>query len=117
MHDKGTYIAMEGPAFSTRAESLLYKSWGADVIGMTVVPEAKLAREAEICYASICCVTDYDCWKEEHVTADIIIGFMQKNVATAKQIIKLAVGKVPLKRGCECGSALLRRLLSPLPRL
>jgi 5'-methylthioadenosine phosphorylase len=106
VHEKGTYIAMEGPAFSTRAESLLYKSWGADVIGMTILPEAKLAREAEICYASVCCVTDYDCWKEENVSAEIILGFMKKNVATAKGIIKLAVGKIPLKRGCECASAL-----------
>jgi len=106
VHDKGTYIAMEGAAFSTRAESLLYKSWGADVIGMTILPEAKLAREAEICYASICCVTDYDCWKEENVSMDIILGFMKQNVAFAKQIIKLAVGKVPLQRKCECASAL-----------
>ena len=106
VHDKGTYIAMEGPAFSTRGESLLYKAWGADVIGMTILPEAKLAREAEICYASVCCVTDYDCWKEENVSAEIILGFMNQNVATAKQIIKLAVDKIPLKRSCECASAL-----------
>ena len=72
---------MEGPAFSTRAESNLYRSWGASVVGMTIFPEAKLAREAEICYASLCCITDYDCWKEEHVTADVIIGYMQKNIA------------------------------------
>jgi 5'-methylthioadenosine phosphorylase len=106
VHDKGTYIAMEGPAFSTRAESLLYKSWGADLIGMTLLPEAKLAREAEICYASICCVTDYDCWKDQNVSAEMILGFMKQNVAISKQIIKLAVGKIPLKRSCECASAL-----------
>ena len=106
VHDKGTYIAMEGPAFSTRAESLLYKSWGADVIGMTIFPEAKLAREAEICYASVCCVTDYDCWKDENVSVEIIVGFMKQNVAMAKEIIKRAVGKIPLKRSCECASAL-----------
>jgi 5'-methylthioadenosine phosphorylase len=106
VHPKGTYVAMEGPAFSTRGESLLYKSWGADVIGMTIFPEAKLAREAEICYASICCVTDYDCWKDENVSTEIILGFMHKNIATAKQIIKTAVSKIPLKRGCQCASAL-----------
>ncbi len=106
VHDKGTYIAMEGPAFSTRAESFLYQSWGAHVIGMTLLPEAKLAREAEICYASVCCVTDYDCWKDQNVSVEIILGFMKQNVATAKNIIKLAVGKIPLKRGCECASAL-----------
>ena len=108
VHFKGTYISMEGPAFSTSAESRLYKSWGADVIGMTIFPEAKLAREAEICYASICCVTDYDSWreKEEGVTADVIISCLRKNVEISKKIIKLAVGKVPAKRTCECAGAL-----------
>lgn len=106
VHNKGTYIAMEGPAFSTRGESLLYKSWGAHVIGMTLLPEAKLAREAEICYASVCCVTDYDCWKDQNVSVEIIMGFMKHNVSTAKNIIKLAVSKIPLKRGCACASAL-----------
>jgi 5'-methylthioadenosine phosphorylase len=106
VHNKGVYISMEGPAFSTRAESNLYRSWGASVIGMTIFPEAKLAREAELCYASLCCITDYDCWKEEHVTADIIIGYMQKNIAVAKETIKLAVAKIPARRSCECPSAL-----------
>jgi 5'-methylthioadenosine phosphorylase len=106
VHDKGTYIAMEGPAFSSRAESLLYQSWGAHVIGMTLLPEAKLAREAEICYASVCCVTDYDCWKDQNVSVEIVLGFIKQNVAIAKEIIKLAVNKIPLKRGCECASAL-----------
>ena len=108
VHKGGTYIAMEGPAFSTRAESQLYKSWGADIIGMTIIPEAKLAREAELCYASICCVTDYDSWKdrEEGVTADMIIGYMKNNMNIAKSIIKLAVNKMPEKRNCDCTSAL-----------
>ncbi len=97
---------IDGPAFSTRAESFLYQSWGASVVGMTIFPEAKLAREAEICYSSICAITDYDCWKEEYVTADVIIGYMQKNVAMAKKIIKLAVAKIPAQRSCECASAL-----------
>ena len=95
VHNKGTYISMEGPAFSTRAESNLYRTWGASVIGMTIFPEAKLAREAELCYASLCCITDYDCWKEEHVTADVIIGYMQKNIAIAKEIIKLGYRQNP----------------------
>jgi 5'-methylthioadenosine phosphorylase len=97
---------MEGPAFSTRAESFLYKSWGASVVGMTIFPEAKLAREAEICYASICCITDYDCWKEEYVTADVIIGYMHKNIEMAKKIIKQVIPNIPNRRECTCSSAL-----------
>jgi 5'-methylthioadenosine phosphorylase len=114
VHYKGTYISMEGPAFSTRAESQLYKSWGADVIGMTIIPEAKLAREAEICYASVCCVTDYDSWKEKEkgVTADVIIGYMKKNIAMAKKIIQSAVGQIPDKRGCECASSLKNAIVT-----
>jgi 5'-methylthioadenosine phosphorylase len=112
VHLNGTYISMEGPAFSTRAESNLYKSWGVDVIGMTIFPEAKLAREAEICYASICCITDYDCWKTEYVTAEVIIGYMKKNIDMAKNIIKLAVGKVPDKRTCSCASALKTAIIT-----
>ncbi len=108
VHQGGTYVSMEGPAFSTRAESRLYKSWGADVIGMTIIPEANLSREAELCYASICAVTDYDSWreKEEGVTADVIIGHMKNNIAMAKKIIKLAVNKIPPKRDCACLNAL-----------
>jgi 5'-methylthioadenosine phosphorylase len=86
VHLKGTYISIEGPAFSTRAESRLYKSWGADVIGMTIFPEARLAREAEMCYASICAITDYDCWKEEYVTAEVILGYMKQNITVKKSI-------------------------------
>ncbi|MCR4392828.1 MAG: S-methyl-5'-thioadenosine phosphorylase [Dehalococcoidales bacterium] len=114
VHKGGTYVTIEGPAFSTRAESRLYKAWGADVIGMTIIPEACLAREAEICYASICCVTDYDSWreKEEGVTADVIIGYMQKNLSMAKQIIKLAVGRIKETRDCECGSALKNAIVT-----
>ncbi len=108
IHEGGTYLAMEGPAFSTAAESKLYKSWGADVIGMTIVPEAHLAREAEICYASVCAITDYDAWMErrEAVTVDVILDYMKRNMALAKQIIKLAVSRVPEKRTCACPSAL-----------
>ena len=108
VHDGGTFIAMEGPAFSSRAESHLYKSWGADVIGMTVLPEAKLAQEAEICYASIACVTDYDSWHETHeaVSVEAILTTMRNNIDHAKKTIKLAAGRVPLKRECGCANAL-----------
>jgi 5'-methylthioadenosine phosphorylase len=108
IHPKGTFVVMEGPAFSTRAESRLYRSWGADLIGMTALPEAKLAREAEICYTVIGCATDYDSWWErgEPVTVDIILGTLQKNVDNAKKIIKLAVGRMPEKRDCPCATAL-----------
>lgn len=114
VHRKGTYVAMEGPAFSTRAESRLYRSWGADIIGMTALPEAKLAREAEICYASIACVTDYDSWKErsEPVTGDVIIACMRRNVDLAKKIIKLSVSRIPDKRTCECASALSTAIIT-----
>ena len=96
VHDGGTYICMEGPAFSTRAESRLYRSWGANVIGMTNLPEAKLAREAEISYATLAMSTDFDCWHEGHddVTVDQVIAVMKRNVVLAQQILKLAIPKV-----------------------
>jgi len=108
VHKGGTFIAMEGPAFSTRAESRLYKAWGADVLGMTVLPEAKLAREAEICYASIACITDYDSWHEtnETVSVEAILTTMRNNIDFAKKTIKLAAGRVPQKRECGCAAAL-----------
>jgi len=105
---KGTYVVMEGAAFSTRAESRLYRSWGADIIGMTALPEAKLAREAEICYAIIGCVSDYDSWhhEKEPVTVDVILKIQHQNIDTARQIIKLAVSRIPQRRDCECATAL-----------
>jgi len=108
VHLNGTYVCMEGPAFSTRAESRLYRSWGADIIGMTALPEAKLAREAEICYAIIACVTDYDSWKEmsEPVTVDVILDILHRNIDIAKRIIKLAVSRMPDKRNCGCATAM-----------
>ncbi len=108
VHQGGTYVAMEGPAFSTRAESRLYRSWGADIIGMTALPEAKLAREAEICYAIIGCVTDYDSWQErsQPITIDVILNVLHQNIDTAKKIIKLAVSRIPEKRNCGCATAL-----------
>lgn len=96
VHGKGTYLNMEGPQFSTRAESNLYRQWGMDIIGMTNMVEAKLAREAEIAYASLCSVTDYDCWHETHdsVTVEVIIDYLRKNVATSKEILKLAIPEI-----------------------
>jgi 5'-methylthioadenosine phosphorylase len=108
VHRRGTFVVMEGPAFSTRAESRLYRSWGADLIGMTALPEAKLAREAEMCYAIIGCVTDYDSWWSpgKSVTVDAILDIMHKNIDTAKNIIKLAVSRIPEKPDCTCPNAL-----------
>lgn len=107
-HDGGTGIVMEGPQFSTKAESNLYRSWGADVIYMTGLPEAKLAREAEICYATCAVVTDYDCWKEtvEVVTAEMVIANLKKGIDTVKKIIREAVTQLPQKRDCICANAL-----------
>lgn len=113
-HQGGTYVAMEGPQFSTRAESELYRSWGGDIIGMTVMPEAKLAREAEICYASLSLVTDYDCWHDTHesVTPQMILANLHQNVETAKQILGLAVTQLPETRDCPCASALETALIT-----
>ena len=108
-HVGGTYICIEGPQFSTKAESRIYRQWGVDVIGMTNLPEAKLAREAEICYATMALVTDYDCWHEteEIVTIDAVIAYLMKNVKNAKEILKIAVKELPFKnRNCECATAL-----------
>ena len=105
---RGTYVNMEGPAFSTKAESRAYRQLGFDVIGMTSLPEAKLAREAEICYQAIAMVTDYDCWREseESVTVEMIIGHLTANVTLAKAILRRLVGAIPESRGCGCGDAL-----------
>ena len=110
----GTYITMEGPAFSTKAESNLYRSWGVDIIGMTAVPEAKLARESEICYSCIALVTDYDCWKErtEPVTAEVILACLRQNVEITKNIIKLAVTNIPSQRLCGCSNALKNAIVT-----
>lgn len=108
VHRGGTYICMEGPAFSTRAESFMYRGLGAAVIGMTNLTEAKLAREAEICYGIIALSTDYDCWHDSHddVTVEAIIAIIHQNVAMAKNIIRQAVSGIPAERGCSCGSAM-----------
>lgn len=107
VHPGGTYICIEGPQFSTRAESFLYRSWGVDVIGMTNVTEAKLAREAGLCYATIALATDYDCWhrEEEAVTLEAVLEIMHNNVELAQTILKEIVKKPVLKRSCSCGEA------------
>ncbi len=114
VHQKGTMVVMQGPAFSTRAESRLYRSWGADIIGMTALPEAKLAREAEICYSIIGCVTDYDSWWEpgEPVTVDVILNTMRHNVDTARSIIRLAVSRIRETRDCPCATALATAIIT-----
>ena len=116
VHPRGTFVVMEGPAFSTRAESRLYRSWGADIIGMTALPEAKLAREAEICYAIIGCVTDYDSWQErsEPITIDVILNVLLQNIDTAKKIIRLAVSRIPEDRNCDCATALKTAIVTNL---
>ena len=109
VHRGGTYICMEGPAFSTKAESNVYRSWGMDVIGMTNLQEAKLAREAEICYATLALVTDYDCWHEEHdaVSVETVVEYLNKNVRNAQVIMREAVQRLAAsERACSCGSAL-----------
>ncbi len=110
----GTYLCMEGPAFSTFAESNLYRSWGMDVIGMTNLQEAKLAREAEICYVTIAMVTDYDCWHPEHdaVTVQDIIGNLTQNAENAAKLVTRAVKEMPHERTCKCGSALANALIT-----
>ena len=114
IHKGGTYVCMEGPQFSTLAESKLYRSWGMDIIGMTNLQEAKLAREAEICYTTIALVTDYDCWHPDHdsVTVEMVMSTLSKNAATAQQIIAGAVERLPYERTCECASALKYALVT-----
>jgi 5'-methylthioadenosine phosphorylase len=116
VHQGGTYVVMEGPAFSTRAESFLHCSWGAAVIGMTALPEAKLAREAEICYSIIACATDYDAWHEteEAVSVNMILSTLKANIGLSKEIIRLAVTRLPQTRGCACANALESAIVTPL---
>jgi 5'-methylthioadenosine phosphorylase len=110
----GTYLCMEGPQFSTKAESNVYRSWGMDVIGMTNLQEAKLAREAEICYVTVAMVTDYDCWHPHHdsVTVDQIVAVLLKNAENACQVVRHTVASMPAKRHCKCGAALAHAILT-----
>lgn len=114
VHRGGTLIVMEGPAFSTRAESGLYRQWGASIIGMTALPEAKLAREAEICYATLACVTDYDVWHETEadVTAEMIVNNLRRNVDVAKAIVRAVVQHLPARDACPCPNALATALVT-----
>lgn len=110
----GTYVCMEGPAFSTRAESCLYRSWGMDLIGMTNLQEAKLAREAEICYVTVAMVTDYDCWHEEEepVTVEMLIDYLNKNSQNAKRLIARTVTRIPGDFDCPCHHALQNAIIT-----
>ncbi len=115
-HRGGTYLCMEGPAFSTKAESHVYRSWGMDIIGMTNLQEAKLAREAEICYATLALVTDYDCWHEAHdaVSVETVVEYLNKNVRNAQVIMREAVKRLSTaERACSCGSALKSAIFTP----
>lgn len=114
-HKGGTYVCIEGPQFSTRAESDLYRSWGMSVIGMTNLQEARLAREAEICYATLAMITDYDCWHPSHdsVTAEQIIANLGQNAEGAKSVLRAAVKRLPFPRTCECATALKQALVTP----
>jgi len=115
VHQGGTYICMEGPQFSSRAESLVYRTWNVDVIGMTNATEAKLAREAEICYSTIALATDYDCWhhSEEAVTVEAVLAVMKHNIETSKAMIREAVRILPEKPDCSCGEALRNAIMTP----
>ncbi len=119
VHAGGTYLCMEGPQFSTRAESFLYRQWGADIIGMTNLQEAKLAREAEICFATLALATDYDCWHETH--ADVVIGdilrILNENVAAAQRVIAAAVPQLPSPRTCACAKALEYAIITDRARI
>ena len=119
VHPGGTMVVMEGPAFSTRAESFMYRSWGADLIGMTALPEAKLAREAEICYSTMAWVTDYDCWRQggETVTVEMIIGNLLKNVAASKDLLRNLIPRLNGPRECPCATALKDAIITPQDRV
>ena len=119
VHDGGTYLCMEGPLFSTRAESKLYRSWGVDVIGMTNLQEAKLAREAEISYATVAMATDFDCWHESHddVSIDAILETMHRNVDNARNLIRAAVPRLPRELACGCGQALAHAIITDRDRI
>ena len=114
VHRGGTYVCMEGPQFSTLSESNLYRSWGMDVIGMTNLQEAKLAREAEICYATLALVTDYDCWHEGHdsVSVDMVMANLTKNALMAQRVVSETVSHLPVPRTCECATALASAIIT-----
>ena len=114
VHKGGALVVIEGPQFSTRAESELYRSWGASIVGMTALPEAKLAREAEICYATLALVTDYDCWHETEadVSVEVVVQNLHKNVAASQRIVAKVIPSLPLDRSCPCASALRNAIIT-----
>jgi 5'-methylthioadenosine phosphorylase len=119
VHAGGVYLCMEGPQFSTKAESMIHRSWGVDIIGMTNLQEAKLAREAEICYATLAMVTDYDCWHEteEAVSGEAVMKVVQQNSATAQEVVRRVVARLPIERSCGCGEALKYALITERDRI
>ncbi len=118
-HRGGTYLCIEGPAFSTRAESRIYRKWGADVIGMTNLPEAKLAREAELCYATLALATDYDCWHEteEDVSIEAVLALIRKNAENSKRIVREVARRLPGKDSCGCGESLRSAVITDRKRI
>ena len=114
VHKTGTYVVIEGPQFSTKAESHLYRSWGSNIIGMTALPEAKLAREAEMCYAILACSTDYDCWREneEPVNAEIVLSNLSRNASRSKRILENVIGSMTAQPECHCGNGLKDALVT-----
>ena len=118
-HNGGVYICMEGPQFSTRAESEIYRHWGVDVIGMTNLQEAKLAREAEICYATLAMITDYDCWHEEEeaVSGEAVMEVVRQNASTAQDVVRRIIRKLPVTRDCGCADALQMSLITEPERI
>jgi len=119
VHDGGTYVCMQGPQFSSRAESLLHRQWGADVIGMTNVQEAKLAREAELCFAAVALVTDYDCWNASAGDVEIaeVLRILQESTARAQRIVETVAARLPAERGCGCASALANAIITERARI
>lgn len=119
VHVGGTYVCMEGPQFSTRAESEIYRQWGVDVIGMTNLQEAKLAREAEICYATLAMITDYDCWHEEEeaVSGEAVMEVVRQNASTAQDVVRRVIRKLPMERKCPCPTALEMSLITERERI
>lgn len=119
VHEGGTYICIEGPTFSTRAESETYRKWGVDIIGMTNLPEARLAREAEICYATLALSTDYDCWHEnsEDVNAQMVVEIMKKNVENAKRVVRRVVSELDADEICSCNEALANSIVTSSDRI
>jgi 5'-methylthioadenosine phosphorylase len=118
-HRRGTYLCMEGPAFSTRAESRLFRAWGVDVIGMTNMPEAKLAREAELCYATLALATDYDCWHEteEDVSIEAVLALIRKNVENSRRILREVARRLPGRESCGCGESLRNAIVTDRKRI